>query len=55
MHGDVYYHVLAMCIGSNRVMQAQQGHVWALREGVRRVCVVQGSGVRDMHSMVRSR
>ena len=32
-HGDVCRHVLIMCIGSNRVWQAQQGRVWASREG----------------------
>ena len=54
-HGDVCRHVLIMCIGSNRVWQAQQGRVWASRRGARAVCgcVMQCSGVHAMCGMVR--
>ena len=59
MHVHVCYYVVAMTLftGWKRVWQAQQGHVWALREGVSEacVCVVQGSGVCKVCGVVRRR
>ena len=61
MHGDVFRYATIACVlkscvaGTGRTAGACGGTGGRAARGGMCVCVVQGSGVRDMYSMVRSR